>query len=395
MSIPESPVSPPQDANIAAIAAAIALSVAGYAFYTALPMLIVAVAHARNFTDQQIGWLSSAELAGMLIGSIAAPIAIGSRLFRTCGFVSLGVLSAGLVGSLVDAGFLASVAIRLLSGCGGGFAYSIAVSYVSLSRRPIRYFGIMNAIAIFVAAAQDYVTPELIARHGLAGGLVPALAMVATALLLLPAMRIEALAPTGQEPAKKGARLAGKAWVFLAAVAVCQIAPGAFWTYVERLAQMGGVDRGTIAVTLTSGLLVSGVVCLGAERVCAWIGTHKAMIAVLALLCATMASNVLLGETVFVIRYLLFSCCWNLLIVFQLSGASELDATGRLAAMVPAAQNVGVFLGPIAGASILMHGSTVAVMLSILFAPLMVGLLIMCGVHWHSTIASRRSKPVN
>lgn len=49
------------------IVAACVLCAAAWGSYQALPVVLGALAQHRGFTDQEIGWLGSAELFGMLI----------------------------------------------------------------------------------------------------------------------------------------------------------------------------------------------------------------------------------------------------------------------------------------------------------------------------------------
>ena len=62
--------------------------------------------------------------------------------------------------------------------------------------------------------------------------------------------------------------------------------------------------------------------------------------------------------------------------MFQLSAAEPVDSSGRLAALVPVAQNVGLAIGPLAGASVLTWGVSLPDMLAVNAAFVVLSLLL-------------------
>ena len=75
----------------------------------------------------------------------------------------------------------------------------------------------------------------------------------------------------------------------------------------------------------------------------------------------------------------IFYCFWNYGTVYQMSFITELDASGRAAVAMPAAQVFGLSFGPyVAGRLILDHGDGAVTASTIVFALTGLGLYLIC-----------------
>ncbi len=376
-------------AEAGAAIAAIALWMAGSCFYSGLPMILGAITQTRGFSVQQIGWIGTLSLAGMLVGSTITPLAITSRSFRVVGAISLAIILGGMSSAILATEFSSYCQLSALIGFGGGVACSVAASRTAVTQTPVRNFGFLNAAAVVAAAAQNFVTPRFTNEFGLVGTFLFPTLMVAGAALFVPALVVrgslrDVLAETAT--GKNTLPVGTIGWLTLATMAIGQMAPAGFWTYSEQLGHAAHLSENVVGATLTAGFLLSGLSGLLANPIGRAFGTHRAQLAVMLFLAFVVGTCVLpIGGAVgFIARSVAFSSGWNFLIIYQFATATKLDHTGRLAGLVPAAQNVGATIGPAAGVAILNHGYDVAGMLAWLSLFLVLGLLMSIVVHWRS-----------
>lgn len=349
-----------------AVAAACTLGAAGYGFYQSLPVVLGSLAKHRGFNDQQVGWLGSAELSGMLFGGLFAAWVVAHGRHRKLAMSGLSIVLMALVFTAVAVDLRTTGVVRLFGGFGAGLTYSICVACLASTDSPTRNFGILNAVMVVFGATQLAAFPWIDSFLGLNGVLAILALECAVAAVLLPAVPVPRPAaqrsegthvPTVSAPALQ-VRLRG--WGYIVATALFHVAPAAFWTYCERLGSERGLSAEFVGATLTViSLLVAGG-CVLAWRISNRWGEHRALLVAgvlmgLSLLSWAAPASGTLG---YVLRAVLFFLTWGIAGVFQQSESRLLDSTGRMTTLVPVAQNAGLAIGPFAGATILGWGLT-------------------------------------
>jgi len=75
-----------------AIVASIAVAVVGWAVFMGLPILVGALVDFRGFTEEQVGYLASADMGGVFISSIVVSLFIAKMDRRF--WVTIGIAVA-------------------------------------------------------------------------------------------------------------------------------------------------------------------------------------------------------------------------------------------------------------------------------------------------------------
>jgi hypothetical protein len=175
----------------------------------------------------------------------------------------------------------------------------------------------------------------------------------------------------------------GWSWVAvmgLLAQAIWFGAPGAFWTFVEQVATDKGVATDTAEMAVSVGELVG----LIGGAVAAWLGNRFGRLKPIIVATAGMIASAIVyqlcdgavGLAIFLASFYSF---WNYGTVYQMSFVTELDASGRTAVAMPAAQVFGLSFGPyVAGRLILGHGDGAVTVSTIGFALTGLALYFVC-----------------
>ena len=132
---------------------------------------------------------------------------------------------------------------------------------------------------------------------------------------------------------------------------------GAYWAFIER----AGVDA-NISPELISDTLVWAQICsLSAAAFTVWLARHfgQSKPLIFALLLMSLSMLVMaqrIDQTTFIFSVFSFSFLWIFVDVFQLGTLSNIDHSGRYAALVPALQGVAQAIAPTIAGTILLYG---------------------------------------
>ena len=131
---------------------------------------------------------------------------------------------------------------------------------------------------------------------------------------------------------------------------------GAYWAFIERAGAAVGISTEFIAGTLTWGQVFS----ISATFITVWLARRFGQLKPLlfALLIMVMTMLVLAGKVdqiTFVYSVFSFSFFWIFIDVFQLGSLSNIDHSGRYAALVPAFQGIGQAMAPTLAGTLLSY----------------------------------------
>ncbi|HEY7643017.1 MAG TPA: MFS transporter [Steroidobacteraceae bacterium] len=331
------------------LAAAIALSIAGIAVFSILPVMIGAIADAQGLSASEAGLIAAADLFGFALASLWAGIWTHSFGGRRVAAVGLLAALIGNLLSLHEPVFGLLLAVRLLSGLGGGLAYSVAMSTLARSPRPDRDFGLMVAAQIIYQVVALFILPRLVTAHGAdAVFLVLAATVCASSLALLSTDLITRRKDSSAQFVSRSAT-----WLALTAMALFSINLGALWTYVERIGVGIGLSSAQAGTILAVALALSALGALGA----AFLGDRWGRrVPLLLAFIAQVISLVLLmhSDTIsYSIAALVYSLAWAFAVPYLYSFVASVDGSGRGIVLAPAVQAVGAALGPAVAASLL------------------------------------------
>lgn len=338
--------------------AATMLGISGYAAYLGLPMILGALADAKGITADQLGWIASAELAGVMAGSIVA-----ARLLGRAGNLQLALpgIAIALVANLATPwleGVEALVGVRAVAGIGGGLCYALALARLSAIGDPTRNSSLFGIGLVLMGSLELIGLPWLAAEFGLL-----AMFMLIVAALLLSAGLLPWL-PNGGLPDERAAapaplesKLSQVGLICLFAIFVYNIGATSFWVYVERLGVNGGLASGLVGQILNVANLLSLLSCWFAYWIARRWGQHRPQVIALLATAAIVGLWPLATEALgFGVRTILYFQLLTVSQIYQLSVLGTIDRSGGLAALLPAAQGAGQAIGPLVGGAALLFG---------------------------------------
>jgi len=352
--------------NSNAIAASIAVAVVGWAVFMGLPIMVGALVEFRGFSEEQVGYLASADLGGMFISSIIVSLRI-SRMDRRF-WVITGIFIAIFadVMAIYSYEFWPMLFIRVAAGIGAGLCYSIALANLAATSNNARNFSYLIFTLVTVNFLELY-SLEVISDHwGVSGIFVTFIAINVLCLFAYPYLprgkyasnhitsKSEAeLAVTSGHLAEPAPAVSHQynlpllSMLCLTAIACFYIMIGAFWAYIERMGVTAGFDDNFIAASLSITTLLSLVGCYVAYSLSKVQGQSKPLIAapiVIAIILIWLGLHTVAFTYVAVLMS--YQLLWNGVDIFQLGTLANIDHSGRFIALVPAAQGVGQTVGP-------------------------------------------------
>jgi len=338
-----------------------------------LPLLVGSMAESLGFSEQQLGWLASSDMGGLFVGSVLTSLVVTRVNRRFLAAAGLFLLMLGNYFSTQSPELLPLMLSRLCAGIGAGVCYSTCTASLAGSHNSARTFSILLFVLVVMNAFIFYIFPIIDARWGVNGLFMFYLLEAVPILLILPLLPRYCAEETDEVVIENEA--GGPAIhlhipevlprLCLAAVFSFYILVGAYWAFIERAGAAANIGSEYISGTLTWGQIFS----ISGTVLAVWLarrfGQSKPLLFALLVMVVTML--ILAGRvntTTFVFSVFSFSFFWIFIDVFQLGTLSNIDHSGRYAALVPACQGVAQAMAPsIAGMLLSYHLGYGSVML--------------------------------
>lgn len=356
-----------------AIFAAVVLGFAGTGVAMGLPLLVGSMAESLGFNEQQLGWLASADMGGLFAGSVLTSLFVTRINRRFLAAAGLFLLMLGNYLSIQSPELLPLMLSRLCAGIGAGVCYSTCTASLAGSHNSARTFSILLFVLVVMNAFIFYIFPIIDVRWGVNGLFMFYLLEAAPILLVLPLLPPFCAEETDEVVIENEASGAAihlhipeiLPRLCLAAVFSFYLLVGAYWAFIERAGTAARISTEYISGTLTWGQIFS----ISGTVLAVWLarrfGQSKPLLFALFVMVVTML--ILAGrvdKTTFVFSVFSFSFFWIFIDVFQLGTLSNIDHSGRYAALVPACQGVAQAMAPsIAGMLLSYHFGYSSVML--------------------------------
>ncbi len=370
-----------------AVLAAILLGIAGTGVAMGMPLFVGSLAESLGFNEQQLGWIASADMTGLFIGSTVTAMLVEKTNRQRLAYVGLTLLIISNALSIQNQALMPLLMSRLVAGIGAGICYSTCTASLAGSRNTAWAYSLLLFVLVSMNAFIFFIFPIIDAQWGING-------IFGFYLLeALPILLVVPLIPRYFEPAKQAHAEdttdanspvipAALPRLCLASVFTFYIMVGAYWAFIER----AGVDA-NISPELISDTLVWAQICsLSAAVFTVWLARHfgQSKPLIFALLLMSLSMLVMaqrIDQTTFIFSVFSFSFLWIFVDVFQLGTLSNIDHSGRYAALVPALQGVAQAIAPTIAGTILLYGegySSVMILCAIATA---VALLIFTNVY--------------
>jgi predicted MFS family arabinose efflux permease len=329
------------------VAAILPLAVTPVAI-TMQPGMVQGMVDFLGFTQPQAGFVASAEVFGIMAGTIGFAIVGGRVSWRWALFAGLILTIAANLLCIVRNDYASMLALRAVAGLGGGLAAAIGWNVLAQGRDPSRGFGWGTAAIILFAAGGFALLPTLFALGGYAAFLL-AFSTAVTACLPL-SMVVRRRAPpedvASERPAAGVGRSAAGA-LSLLSILVFSAAFTMAWTYMSLVGQDAGLEGPAIAqvFSLTQFFGVAGALSMAA--VGATFGFSRPAVVVLGAGAVAIASLTALSSfAAFFTANAVFQFTWNAGIPIVLGVIAVRSLGGALFRLAVPLQFVGMAAGP-------------------------------------------------
>ena len=338
-----------------AIIAAVILGFAGTGVAMGLPLLVGSMADSLGFSEKELGWLASSDMGGLLIGSVLTSLLVAKTNRRTLAASGLLLVILANYFSTQSPELIPLMLSRLCAGIGAGICYSTCTASLAGSYNSARTFSILLFVLVVMNAFIFYIFPIIDGKWGVNGifmfYLLEAIPILFV-LPLLPRYCAEETDHSGVVTEEDASITQSKIpdilpRLCLLAVFSFYLLVGAYWAFIERAGVSADLSSGFISSTLTWGQIFS----LSGTVTALWLarryGQSKPLLFAFMVMIVTMlilAARV--DAATFIFSIFSFSFFWIFIDVFQLGTLSNIDHSGRYAAMVPACQGAAQAIAP-------------------------------------------------
>ena len=356
----------PNNSNIfdssTAIFAAIVLGFAGTGVAMGMPLLVGSMASSLGFNDQQLGYLASSDMTGLFVGSVSASLVVAKINRRLLAAAGLFLVILGNYLSIQSPDVAPLMLCRFCAGIGAGLCYATCTASLAGSHNSARTFSILLFILVVMNAFIFYIFPIIDAKWGVIGLFGFYLLQAIPILLVLPLLPQYCIGETDEGALNTEANSSEVhpqipkmlPRMCLAAVFSFYLLVGAYWAFIERAGAAANISPEFISTTLTWAQIFSLTGAIIAVWLARRFGQSKPLLFALIIMVVTMLALALRIDTItFVFSIFSFSFFWIFIDVFQLGTLSNIDHSGRYAALVPAFQGAAQAVAPAAAGLLL------------------------------------------
>jgi predicted MFS family arabinose efflux permease len=330
------------------------LTTAGIFYINIMPAVVSGLKEGLAFTNQQAGFVSSANLYGAAIGALTAVFLIKRINWRVWSYVLLISLIAidGICIFIQDPTLM--VVVRFIHGLTGGLLVGIGFGIISRTTEADKTFGYLLFIQWGLGGLGLMFLPELVPSYGTAALFVSLMAFTLVTLLMMPFIphyKIEKnhSAHQSQTPLNKTLLILNLVAIFL-----FQAANMGLFAYIIGLGKAQGLSIEFMSPALASA---SWFALVGPFLVIV-IGTKygRTIPLVTSILVTALCSWLLHysdSAQVYLVANIIIGVTWAFALPYMFGICSELDKAGQLAALGGFASKVGLATGPMVGALIL------------------------------------------
>ncbi|MGI9206023.1 MAG: MFS transporter [Woeseiaceae bacterium] len=347
-----------------AIASALVMGMLGNLIFMGAPFLVGSLVDTAGYSEQHAGWIFSADMAGLALGSVLTALLVNRYNRRLIAGSGILILVAGNLLSLSFHDVNTLIIIRIFAGVGSGLLYSISIANLSGTHHTARNFSILLFLLLAQGAGEALLLPTLSGYMGVNGiFLFFIVAAIVGAPLVAWLCRFPIEKPLATH-AQADEDFTGKdslprylPVLYLLSIVAYTVVIGAVWTYIERAGISAGIEAATVSKILSIVNLTGVVGALIAVWLSKKWGQGKML---LASLLGVSAVFFVIGSNLTYSTYfsglIVFNILWVLVNVYQMGTLANLDHTGRYGALVPFAQDTAAAVGSPAAGAILAAG---------------------------------------
>lgn len=321
-----------------------------------VPLIVSAMVASFSFSEQQSGFIASADMAGYTFGAVVSFLVIAKINWKRLTWLSLLLmLIANLVCSQLDE-FLFLLPLRFLSGVGGGMVTAVMLSVIARTRNPEAIYGLWFAVLSLISVIGMALFPGLLQQAGLGAAFFVLAVMVAVCLPFLNAV------PDGAYNARSDSTTPvdnmHAVLSLVAAIVVLTAGIGSSWAFVGQIGAAAGLSveqvSYSIAISAVGGII--GGMSAG------WLGRRLGRLRPIGFSCVGLVATMLVlmldspSYPLFTLCCLAFYGLWTFVLPYLLGALAELEQSGRALSLGTIAQGAGFMAGPFLASLLLYVG---------------------------------------
>lgn len=337
------------------ILSTIYLGVIGAAVFIVQPGFVQGMVESLGFSEQQAGFIASAEVWGIAATSIL--LAFWAPRFNWVKFlnVSLLLFVGGNLASLTTGDLTSFGLLRFIVGLGSGGLISLTFTVMGLTRFPDRNLGYLIIGVLIYSAFSLWVMPTALATIGLSGIIVFFALVGASGWFCLRHMPEsgEAHYPalTDSVDISTGLRVTAVLAMFIYFLAI-----GGTWAYLFLIGLNAGINEQEVAnglfMSQLSGIVGALIVAVAAHRL------GRTSLLTVGVPGGGMILLVLFGQfsaLTYAVAVCIYCFAWNMCHPLLLASMASFERTGRVVHYAVAAQMSGLAIGPAGAAALLLE----------------------------------------
>lgn len=323
------------------------LTTAGIFYINIMPAVVNGLKEGIGFSNQQAGFVSSANLYGAAIGALLAVFLVKKINWQRWCYTLLILLIAIDLSCIVIESPNLMIAIRALHGVIGGLLVGIGFSIISRTVEPDKTFGYLLFVQWGLGGLGIMYLPGLVPDYGTMALFLSLVLFSLVTLLMMPFLGAYPVPVKSQnEPSQQKVNRTPLI-LTLVAIFLFQGANMGLFAYVIGLAKVEGLSIDFISTSLA---FASWVALLGPFLVIL-IGTKFGRtIPILTAIMITAVCTWLLhyseSELIYLGANIVIGVAWACVIPYLFGMCSEFDKAGQMAAMGGFASKMGLASGP-------------------------------------------------
>lgn len=330
------------------------LTTAGIFYINIMPAVINGLKEGLHFTNQQAGFVSSANLYGAAIGALSAIFLIKFIAWRYWAYSLLCLLIIIDFSSAFIEKPLIMILVRALHGLVGGLLVGIGFAIISRTKEADKTFGYLLLIQWGLGGLGIMYLPSLVPSFGTSALFASLVAFSAVTLLMLPFLPDYIVSDADKVKHKKAVVLRTPLVLTLFGIFLFQAANMGLFAYMISLGKASGL---TVAFMSKSLGIASWVALIGAFLVIV-VGTKfgrtlPLLIAIFITALCSWALHYSELEQVYLLANIVIGITWAFVLPYLFGICSELDKAGQVAAMGGFASKMGLASGPMVAALLL------------------------------------------
>lgn len=329
------------------------LATAGLFYVNIMPALIDGLIDGLGFTNQQAGFVGSANVYGAALGALTAVFIVKHIPWKLASFVLLMALIVVDLVSIYISSAPTLIVARFIHGSIGGLLVGIGFAVIARTSEADRTFGYLLTVQFGVGGVGLMYLPPLVPEYGTTALFLSLVAFSVVTLCMLPFLDDYRIEEKSQDasinpPAKINVKLMAMA---LLATFLFQASNMAVYAYIIGMGKDFSHEMGFISSTLG----VAAWIGIAGSVLVIFISTRFGRLwpVVLATL-FTVAGTLILHYGEIKANYWIANVgvgvTWAFVISYLLGMCSAFDVTGQMAALGGFASKMGLASGPLIGA---------------------------------------------